>query len=297
MRDITILVIDDEPSNIQIIINTLQNPNSKCKIISSSDSVLGLEIAFQTIPDIIITDWEMPKMNGIDVIKELKKNPLTLEIPIIMATGIKLTSDDLKLALESGAFDFIRKPIDEIELNARINSAIRTVEYYYEKAEREKQITILKEEKYQSEIELKTKEILTKTLTLLKINQSYEKFKENLDSINRDKCEMSCKYFEHAQNFSNALITSTNKQIWEELEQHFEQINDSFFKNLISKYPEITKNERKLCAYLRLNLSTKDIASLTLQSQRSIEIARTRLREKLGLKNSNEDLNSYMLNF
>ena len=99
------------------------------------------------------------------------------------------------------------------------------------------------------------------------------------------------------QIWSICLAFATNKQIWEELEQHFENISDTFYKNLVSDFPNLTKNERKLSAYLRLNLSTKDIASLTLQSYRSIEIARTRLREKLGLKGNPEDLNTFLLRF
>jgi len=297
MNNITILVIDDEPSNIQLIIDILQNADFECKILSSSNSKLALEIAFSVKPSIIITDWEMPEMTGIELILELDKNENTKEIPVIMASGVKMTPENLKLALDSGAFDFIRKPIDEIELIARINSAIRFVKYYNQKAESEKTISKFKEEKFQYEIDLQKKELLSKTMILLKINQAYEKYKEDLNSFAGEKCKPDCKAHLHAQNFSQAIISTTSKQIWVELEQHFEQIHEDFYKNLLFKFPDLTKNERKLCAYLRLNLSTKDIASLTFQSIRSIEISRTRLREKLGLKRTEEDLNAFMLNF
>jgi len=87
-----------------------------------------------------------------------------------------------------------------------------------------------------------------------------------------------------------------NLQIWKELEMHFEQMDDGFFKRLSARFPALTVSDRKLCAYLRINMSTKDIHAITNQSLRSIEIARTRLREKLGLKGRDEDLNRFLMN-
>ena len=60
--NITMLVIDDEPSNIQVIVNLLKTESSY-KIISASNSALGLQIAVQIKPDVILTDWEMPELN------------------------------------------------------------------------------------------------------------------------------------------------------------------------------------------------------------------------------------------
>lgn len=293
----TILVIDDEPSNIQVIINLLENALSNYKVISSSNSKLGLEIATQTKPDIIITDWKMPELNGIDIILELKKNEVTRDIPVVMATGVNMSSADLKLALDNGAFDFIRKPIDENELIARINSAIRFVKHYSNKIENEKIISKIQEEKNHAEIESKKRELLSKTILLLKINQLHEKFQAQLETIQCDKHKADCEVYCFAQIHTNEIIKSGNEQIWDELELHFEQINEVFYKHISLQFPNLTPNERKLCAYLRLNLSTKDISSITSQSVRSIEIARTRLREKLGLKGAEEDLYTYLFRF
>jgi len=279
MQNIKVLVIDDERLNIQLIVEILQKLEYDCDIISTSNSTLAVKIALEAKPTIIITDWEMPMMNGIEIITELKKNKQTNDIPIIMATGVKLTSQDLKLALETGAFDFIRKPIDEVELIARISSALRLVDYYNQK------------------LEMQKRELLSKTLILAKIKKAFEEFRVALKEYYRQNKNSISKVPPHIVHLSNEMRKIIEMQIWEDLELHFEQIHETFYMNLLTQCPTLTKNERRLCAYLRLNLSTKDISSLTLQTVRSIEVARIRLRNKLGLKGTSEDLNMFMLRF
>ena len=118
----TILVIDDEQRFLDIITNTLKG--SEYKVIQALNGEMGVMVARKFIPDIIICDWEMPVMNGIDAIKTLKQDGLTKNIPIIMATGAMTSPENLNTALKAGAMDYIRKPIDPIELTARINSAL-----------------------------------------------------------------------------------------------------------------------------------------------------------------------------
>jgi len=77
------------------------------------------------MPDLIITDWEMPIMNGIEFIKLLKSNEKTHDIPVIMCTGVMTTPENLKTALDAGAVDYIRKPVEKLELMARVNSMLK----------------------------------------------------------------------------------------------------------------------------------------------------------------------------
>jgi DNA-binding NarL/FixJ family response regulator len=80
---------------------------------------------------------------------------------------------------------------------------------------------------------------------------------------------------------------------WKEFEVYFEQVHEEFYNKLKSKFPDLSPNEKKLCAFIRLNLATKEICSLTQQSPKSIEVARTRLRQKLNLTRD-ENLNSFI---
>jgi DNA-binding response OmpR family regulator len=278
MKNITIFVIDDDQANIQLMIDILEKSTYDCKIIRSTKITSAMEIAIEAKPSIIIADWEMPELIGMKLLKELKKNTVTKEIPVII-TSAKLSSQNLKLALDSGAFDFIRKPIDEVELIARISSALRLVDYYNQK------------------IEIQNREMQSKTMMLIKIIHAFDDYQEGLKTFYKDNCKASCKLPTFFQNSSNQIISTINIQIWEELELHYNQMNEPFYRNLLSQFPKLTKNELRLCAYLHLNLSTKDISKLTFQTTRSIEIARTRLRKKLGLKGSAEDLNSFLVRF
>ncbi|WP_339841867.1 hybrid sensor histidine kinase/response regulator [uncultured Maribacter sp.] len=130
MGKTTILVIDDEQRFLDIITNTLKASNYK--VIQALNGEMGCMVARKFIPDIIICDWEMPVMNGIDAIKILKQDDLTKDIPIIMATGVMTTAENLNMALSAGAIDYIRKPIVPIELLARLNSAYKLASSYAE---------------------------------------------------------------------------------------------------------------------------------------------------------------------
>jgi tetratricopeptide (TPR) repeat protein/DNA-binding CsgD family transcriptional regulator len=81
---------------------------------------------------------------------------------------------------------------------------------------------------------------------------------------------------------------------WKEFEIHFVQTHKDFYEQLQSNFPDLTPNEKKLCAFLRLNMSTKDIASITHQSVHSINVARTRLRKKLGIDGTDENLGNFL---
>ncbi len=81
---------------------------------------------------------------------------------------------------------------------------------------------------------------------------------------------------------------------WKEFEIHFVQTHQDFYGQLQTRFPDLTPNEKKLCAFLRLNMSTKDIASITHQSVHSINVARTRLRKKLGIDGTDENLGNFL---
>lgn len=162
MYEAKVLVIDDEQTYLNLITETLKDKNYK--ILQALDGKMGCMVAQKFVPDIIITDWEMPELNGIDTIIELKKNPVTKDIPVIMCTGIMTSAENLNAALHAGAVDYIRKPIEPIELIARINSAINLSDS-------------IKKIKQQNEklLSLNTK-VLQKNEELLLLNATKDKF-------------------------------------------------------------------------------------------------------------------------
>lgn len=119
-----ILIVDDEAINLGIIGNGLENFNKDYEVLQTDNGEMAFKIAVEEKPDLIITDWAMPRMDGIQLIRHLKSNENTQQIPVIMCTGVMTSSENLEIAFEAGAMDYIRKPIDIIELYARVRSML-----------------------------------------------------------------------------------------------------------------------------------------------------------------------------
>lgn len=117
-----ILIIDDLHENVFILQNRLEKENYE--IISANDGETGIEKAKKELPDLILLDIMMPGKNGLQVCKELLEEETTKDIPIIMVTA-KVAADDIKIGLEAGAFDYIKKPFNKTELMARVRTALK----------------------------------------------------------------------------------------------------------------------------------------------------------------------------
>ena len=87
-----------------------------------------------------------------------------------------------------------------------------------------------------------------------------------------------------------------NREDWEKFEIHFDQVHEDFLKKIRKKYPELTPKDLRLCAYLKMNLSSKEIAPILNISVRGVEISRYRLRKKMNLPRD-ANLNDFMMNF
>jgi CheY-like chemotaxis protein len=134
LKSMRIFTVDNDKFNVQLILALLQEAGYKnIKGFYSGDDMLNaLE---SDLPDLILSDIMMPEMNGYELCEIIKKNPLWQHIPVIMITAATRTShDSLKLSFDSGAMDFISKPVDNIELNARVTSALK-LEYQRQQLE------------------------------------------------------------------------------------------------------------------------------------------------------------------
>ncbi len=130
MKPFKILIIEDDPIHGKIIRHILEDIDFNIQLIQTSNGYEALKILEEETPNLILTDWEMPKMSGIEFCKEIQANQNFENIPVIMCTGINKSSENLKTAFESGVVDFIRKPIDKMELISRVNSMLKLSESY-----------------------------------------------------------------------------------------------------------------------------------------------------------------------
>jgi PAS domain S-box-containing protein len=397
MKSLKIVIADDEPLNLMLCTEIFRN--SEYTILTAMDGQEAIELAEREIPNLVILDWNMPRMDGMEALIHLKNNEKTTHIPVIMITGIMVLPENLKSALETGAVDFIRKPFDRTELKSRvrsmmllsqtlnelrekyaiiaqknrfINSLIESLPhpmvYYSAEGEiigsnqlfaqiagqeevagknmynlmpntefmqaRDKEMiesgkgaayentfgnpernffvskSIFSNEQGQTEgilsvmtditdlkkahdeiIDNKKREIASNALRLIQMSEMNIHIISELEKI-----------VEHADNTGKGIIRSlinhfnanTGENLWSEFEMRFSSVNESFYISLQEKFPDLTPNEKKLCALLKLNLSSKDIAAITSQNPQSIDVARYRLRKKLNLL-SEENLVDFLM--
>jgi serine phosphatase RsbU (regulator of sigma subunit) len=117
-----ILIVDDNPANVEIFEMRLAANNYE--VITASDGEAGLAMAKERLPDLILLDIMMPKMDGIEVCRHLRADSSLPFMPIIMVTA-KTDSKDVVAGLEAGADEYLAKPVNHAALVARVKSMLR----------------------------------------------------------------------------------------------------------------------------------------------------------------------------
>ncbi len=139
----------------------------------------------------------------------------------------------------------------------------------------------LKNENLTIEISSKQRELTTKALNLVQNNEFNIIIAEKLNSLTTEFRDE--KLNKTIKSIINQIIIKNKNSIWEEFEIHFQLVHKDFYSKLLKTHPDLTPNEIKLCAFLKLNLSSKEISTITQQTYNSIRIARSRLRKKIGI--------------
>ncbi|WP_188463123.1 two-component regulator propeller domain-containing protein [Marivirga lumbricoides] len=212
------------------------------------------------------------------------RTPLAYSIYFILLFGV--------LATTFYAFEFRYKKKTEI-LTEEKEKELTRMDTELKSSEQE--IERLKNEKLKAKIELQNKELATSTMHLINKNGFISHVKTNLNTIIKRSKNQEVKHE------INKIIHNIDKNIasdndWEHFSIHFDQVHGDFIKRLKSNYTNLSPQEMKLSAYLRMNLSTKEIAHLLNISVRGAEIARYRLRKKLNLDRS-ENLQEFILKY
>ena len=158
--------------------------------------------------------------------------------------------------------------------------------------ENDKKIVELKNQSLKNEVTLKSKQLANTAMALVKKNEALLTLKKELISNKNN--------FDNHFSFNN-LVRKIDGSIghedeWEIFEHNFNQVHDEFFHQLKEKFTELTRKDLKICAYIKMNLSTKEIAPLMNISVRGVETHRYRLKKKLHLSEE-ESLSTYLINF
>jgi DNA-binding CsgD family transcriptional regulator len=150
-------------------------------------------------------------------------------------------------------------------------------------------------EKLQSEVSMKNMELAKNTMSVIRKNEALIEVKDELEKQKEELgYRLPNKYFDSVIRLIDKNITSDHD--WEMFENHFDQAHENFFKKLKTQYPDLTPHDFRLCAYLKLNLSSKEIAPLLNITIRGVEEKRYRLRKRLNLA-SDQGLTEFIMKF
>lgn len=118
----TILVVEDEAAQREVLRYNLDAAGYD--VVATNNGEDGLLLAYETVPDLIILDWMMPRLSGIEVCRQLRAKPATKDIPIILLSARSEETDKVR-GLDIGADDYVAKPYSIAELMARVKTQLR----------------------------------------------------------------------------------------------------------------------------------------------------------------------------
>ena len=199
-----------------------------------------------------------------------------------------------------GNFYYLRKRILKARLREKLKQEKRLAQrekmFKEQTALSEKEIMHLRNESLKNEMKFKNKELANATLHLIQKNKTLTYLKEDLGKLLKNIPSESAE-----KHNVNSLLKKINRDLrneknWELFNNYFDEVHQDFIARLKDKFPDLSPKELRLCAYLRMNISTKEIAPLMNISVRGVEISRYRLRKKLNLDHKT-NLTDFFISF
>ncbi|MBO6523681.1 MAG: hypothetical protein JJ971_07655 [Balneolaceae bacterium] len=278
----------------------LSNSYSNISLSWSSTQTVGNQAFFQYKLNGLNTDWSDWSPENSTRFERLLPGSYTFQVRSIGANGVITDTTNvfftigLPWYLTKGAYLFYLLIALSLAFMIRLyisrkqwRKLGKELEEKHKKAQRdrekaEKEIIKLTNEKLQNEIEHKSAQLASNTMAMMRKNNLLTSLKEELD---RQKKELGKKMPSSYYNKINKLIEQgiEDEHEWEVFEQLYDQAHGDFFKRLKEKHPQLTPSDLRLCAYLRMNLSSKEIAPLLNISVRGVEERRYRLRKRLDI--------------
>ncbi len=278
-----ILIVDDNKEYLRIAMNYIIEESAPYAMLGASNGKHALEIAKNELPTIIIMDWEMPEKDGIETIKELKSDPETKDIPVIIATGIRLTANDLKTAFDAGASDFLKKPLEKTEFISRINSHAKLAEYIQEIKKQTQKVSEIEKQRMTDRLESLKNQIEENNIRVQFFNSLLNDLKKQLEGVSSENNSSKI------NKIISDLSASQNQILFDEKRMP----DNKFVKKLLKNHPGLTPQEIQLSFMVMNGLSSKEISSQTFRELSSVRVARSRLRKKLGLE-TDDNLSVYL---
>jgi DNA-binding response OmpR family regulator len=276
----TTLIVEDEPTHADFLSTSLSSLFNQMRILYANNGMAALKVLAKEQPDLIITDWDMPQLNGIELIKKIREQAELADIPIIMVTAFQQAPEHLSEALLTGATDFIRKPIDPTELHARVQSALRLLVLHRDLAAEQQKL-----------IREKTEALENINAQVMRKNRLIKELKRQAEDVST---LLNGQLMPHITN----LIKVVNKELkmkedLQTIDSQIRELHPVFWKKLSDKFPQLSRNEKYLCVHIYHGRTTQETADFLSISVRSVEMARYRLRKKLGLSQE-QDMTEFL---
>jgi DNA-binding response OmpR family regulator len=269
-----ILIVDDEPAALESIVKCYIESREPFDLFQALNGEMAFEVAQKIVPDLVLTDWEMPVMDGLQLVAKMQATEALRDVPVIMVSGCMLSPSDLRTAMSVGAVDYIRKPIEKTELLARTKTMLRI-------STANKTIRKQEEDRLQAELDRSKKELAIAALHLANYQKKNEEMLHELKNLipflNNEGVEALRKIIQiNKADYENDFLTI--------FESQFRDVHTGFYERLDARHADLTPTEKKICTFLKMNLNTKEIAVLLHSTPASIEVTRSKIRKKIGLE-------------
>lgn len=302
MKESTILVVDDEPANLQILLAFLQSNTLHVRVANNAKRALrSLE---DEKVDLILLDVMMPGMNGFEMCKRLKQNSATVNIPVIFMTALH-SHEDKVTGFEAGAVDYITKPFHKAEVLARLKTHLRLRKQKQELGrtldkllvqsntlEQQVQERTMVLEKNNRQMQLQKQEIQEKNIALKVVLDQHRLYQENYENMVAEQLKQLV--YPYLELLQQNVRLEENREYVSLIVGHLDSIVTSFSGSRFNPGWKLTAKENLVADLVKKGKNTKEIGILLKISPRTAETYRNSIRKKIGLTNKKTRLQEYL---
>ena len=244
--------------------------------------------------------FEVKALNAFGMESRVTEFSFTIAPPFFRSATAYLIYTLLLFMIIAGNIYFIRKRMLKIRQREKIRHEKRLAQrekmFEEQTALSEKEIVQLRNESLQSAMKHKNQELANATLHLIQKNKTLTYLKNDLTKLQKNLPSENAEKHSVSNLLKKVNRDLRNEKNWELFNSYFDEVHQDFISRLREEHSELSPKELRLCAYLRMNLSSKEIAPLMNISVRGVEISRYRLRKKLNLEH-NTNLTDYLLSY
>ncbi len=244
--------------------------------------------------------FEVKAMNAFGTESNIRRFHFTIEPPFLRSKTAYILYTIVLLIIISVNVYYVRRRILRIRLRERLKHEKRLAkkeEMFKKKtALSEKEIMQIRNESLHNEMKHKNKELANITFHLIQKNRTLTGLQDELNELLKNLPDDNPQIHNVRSLLKKVKKDLHNKKNWELFDNYFDEVHQDFINRLKKEYSNLSPKELRLCAYLRMNLSTKEIAPLMNISIRGVEISRYRLRKKLSLDHKT-NLTDYIISY